>query len=72
SLPAENVLSGDEAAQIRAVGDNTGCMALKGASAEHEGGVQPDRWPVDEGLAGVAERWRIDPGRDLAHAGSEG
>jgi aryl-alcohol dehydrogenase-like predicted oxidoreductase len=24
-----------------------------------------DRWPLDDELAGLAERWRIDPGRDL-------
>jgi aryl-alcohol dehydrogenase-like predicted oxidoreductase len=67
SLP-DLSLSAEEVAEIRAIGDNTGCMALKGASMEHEGDAQPDRWPLDEELAGVAERWEIDPARDLAQA----
>ena len=50
---------------IRAIGDNTGCMALKGASLEHEGPPLPDRWKVDDSLLAVAGRWGIDPGRDL-------
>jgi hypothetical protein len=25
----------------------------------------PDRWGIDEGLAAIAERWSIDPDRDL-------
>lgn len=65
ALP-EQVLSADEVDEIRAIGDNTGCMALKGASPAHEGEAQPDRWPLDDELAAVAERWRIDPARDLA------
>ena len=51
---------------IRQIGDNTGCMALKGASPEHEGAPLPDRWQLDEELAGVARRWAIDPEGDLA------
>src|SRR3954470_17062624 len=39
-------LSDDEVAQLRAIGDNTGSMALKGASEEHEGEPQPDRWAL--------------------------
>jgi aryl-alcohol dehydrogenase-like predicted oxidoreductase len=65
SLPAEIVLTDDEVAEIRAIGDNTGCMVLKGASPEHEGSEQPDRWSLDDELAAVAERWRIEPNRDL-------
>jgi aryl-alcohol dehydrogenase-like predicted oxidoreductase len=58
-------LSAEEIRAIRAIGDNTGCMALKGASARHSGPAQPDRWVLDEELLAVAERWRIDPERDL-------
>jgi aryl-alcohol dehydrogenase-like predicted oxidoreductase len=65
-LPAEQRLSGEEVAEIRAVGDNTGCMALKGASPAHEGEERPDRWGLDSDLAAVGERWGIDPARDLA------
>jgi aryl-alcohol dehydrogenase-like predicted oxidoreductase len=72
ALPADQRLSEDDVAAIRAVGDNTGCMALKGASPEHEGEERPDRWPLDASLAAVGERWGIDPKRDLAAAGRAG
>ena len=65
ALPAENRLSEDDVEAIRAIGDNAGCMALKGASPEHEGEEQPDRWPLNEGLIETGERWGIDPERDL-------
>jgi aryl-alcohol dehydrogenase-like predicted oxidoreductase len=64
-VPAGPVLSPAEVAEIRAIGDNHGCMALKGATPDHEGDERPDRWPVGPELARVAERWDIDPERDL-------
>ena len=64
-LPADQRLSEDDVAEIRAIGDNTGCMALKGASPEHEGEERPDRWPLSPELAEVGNRWGIDPNRDL-------
>jgi aryl-alcohol dehydrogenase-like predicted oxidoreductase len=51
--------------RIRAIGDNTGSMALKGASSEHEGEPRPDRWAVSDELVEVGRRWGIDPERDL-------
>jgi aryl-alcohol dehydrogenase-like predicted oxidoreductase len=54
-------LSAAEVAQIRAIGDNVGCMALKGASLEHEGPALADRWGMDTELSAVAGRWGIDP-----------
>jgi hypothetical protein len=36
-------------AAIRAAGDNTGSMALKGAHPDHEGPERPDRWPLQPG-----------------------
>jgi aryl-alcohol dehydrogenase-like predicted oxidoreductase len=68
NLPAEQRLSEEDVAAIRAVGDNTGCMALKGASLGHEGEERPDRWALDEDLVAVSERWGIDPERDLLAA----
>jgi aryl-alcohol dehydrogenase-like predicted oxidoreductase len=65
ATPAEIVLSEEELDEIRAIGDNTGCMALKGASPDHEGDVRADRWPLDEDLIAVAERWGIEPGAQL-------
>jgi aryl-alcohol dehydrogenase-like predicted oxidoreductase len=64
-LPERSLLSGEEVAEIRAVGDNTGSMLLKGATPDHDGEERPDRWPVGPEQAAVAERWGIDPERDL-------
>jgi aryl-alcohol dehydrogenase-like predicted oxidoreductase len=64
-LPADQRLGEDDVAEIRTIGDNTGCMALKGASPEHEGDERPDRWPLSPELAEVGDRWGIDPNRDL-------
>jgi aryl-alcohol dehydrogenase-like predicted oxidoreductase len=65
ALPAEQRLGEREREAIRAIGDNTGCMALKGANPQHEGAEQPDRWALDAELAAVGARWGIDPTRDL-------
>jgi aryl-alcohol dehydrogenase-like predicted oxidoreductase len=65
ALPAEQRLDEDEVAAIRAIGDNTGCMALKGASPTFEGDEQPDSWALSPELAEVGGRWGIDPERDL-------
>jgi aryl-alcohol dehydrogenase-like predicted oxidoreductase len=64
SVP-EAQLSAAEVAALRARGDNAGCMALKGASPDYEGEQLPDRWPLTGELAELAERWRIEPERDL-------
>jgi aryl-alcohol dehydrogenase-like predicted oxidoreductase len=69
SLPAQIRLSPEDVDAIRAIGDNTGCMALKGASPQHDGEERPDRWPLDERLETVARRWRIEPARDLVKTG---
>lgn len=61
ALPDEPRLGEDEVAEVRAAGDNTGCMALKGASPEHEGPERADRWPLSEELQEVAARWGIEP-----------
>jgi aryl-alcohol dehydrogenase-like predicted oxidoreductase len=68
AVPPRSVLSAAEVAEIRAIGDNTGSMALKGAAPGYEGEPQPDRWAIDGRLAALAGRWGIDPARDLAQA----
>jgi aryl-alcohol dehydrogenase-like predicted oxidoreductase len=68
SITAGAGLSAEEVRAIREIGDNTGCMTLKGASVEHEGSPRPDRWGIDGELSAVARRWSIDPRRDLAAA----
>ena len=65
ALPIDLRLTADDVEEIRAIGDNTGCMALKGANPEHSGEERPDRWDVDGHLVQVAERWGIAPERDL-------
>jgi aryl-alcohol dehydrogenase-like predicted oxidoreductase len=65
ALPSEPRLSAQDFEAIRQLGDNTGCMALKGANPDHSGEQRPDRWSLDERLQEVARRWRIAPERDL-------
>jgi aryl-alcohol dehydrogenase-like predicted oxidoreductase len=67
-VPAESPLTEADVAEIRAIGDNTGSMALKGATPDHEGEPRPDRWPLDDHLSEIAKRWGIDPERDLRRA----
>ena len=61
-------LTAGEIAEIRRIGDNTGSMTLKGAAPDHSGDALPDRWSLDDDLAELAQRWGIDPARDLAPA----
>jgi aryl-alcohol dehydrogenase-like predicted oxidoreductase len=61
----EPVLSAEEIAELREIGDNTGCMALKGATLDHDGEERPDRWPLQAEQAELARRFGIDPERDL-------
>jgi aryl-alcohol dehydrogenase-like predicted oxidoreductase len=65
ALPAEQMLSSEQVAEIRRIGDNTGCMVLKGASPDHSGEERPDRWELSPELADAGRRWGIDPDRDL-------
>jgi aryl-alcohol dehydrogenase-like predicted oxidoreductase len=72
AVAADAVLSAAEVGAIREIGENTGCMTLKGASVEYDGPPRPDRWALDGELAAVAGRWKIDPQRDLAAAAAVG
>jgi aryl-alcohol dehydrogenase-like predicted oxidoreductase len=58
-------LSAEEVRELRAIGDNSGCMALKGASPEYEGAALADRWELDDELVALAARWEIAPEREL-------
>jgi aryl-alcohol dehydrogenase-like predicted oxidoreductase len=68
ALPAADLLSRDEVAALRAIGDNTGSMTLKGAAPDFEGEPRPDRWALTPQLAELAARWGIEPARDLQTA----
>ena len=57
----------DEIQSITGIGNNKGCMALKGGNPEHIGQDEPDRWPLNADLEAVAKRWGIDPQCDLGY-----
>jgi aryl-alcohol dehydrogenase-like predicted oxidoreductase len=64
SLP-DVLLSDDEKGTIEEIGNNKGCMTLKGGNPEHSGDPLPDRWSLTADLRDVAARWRIAPEQDL-------
>ncbi len=68
ATPAVEPLSEQEIAELTAIGQNAGCMQLKGATPEHEGPERADRWGLDEELRDVAGRWGIAPVRDLVRS----
>lgn len=55
ALPDARHSAGEVEAVARA-GDNTGCMALKGASQRHSESTRPDEWPMRDDLLEVAHR----------------
>jgi aryl-alcohol dehydrogenase-like predicted oxidoreductase len=59
-------LTADEVAVITSVGNNKGCMDLKGGNPQHVGEPLPDRWGLDSDLLDIARRWQIQPEVDLA------
>ncbi len=61
AVPREIGLTEAEVAEIRAIGDNTGSMALKGASPQFQGDPRADGWPLTQELHDLAQRWSIDP-----------
>jgi aryl-alcohol dehydrogenase-like predicted oxidoreductase len=53
-------LSAAEVAEVRAIGDNTGCMLLKGASRRHaKEWTRPDEWPMRPDLLELAQRYGL-------------
>ena len=63
ALPTQNLLTPEEVETIRAIGNNEGCMLLKGASKRHEGQEpRADEWPMREDLLSLAVRWGVGTG----------
>ena len=62
----EAALSAEDTTAIEAIGNNRGCMQLKGGNPNFSGEAEPDKWPLNPDLRAVAERWRIFPEEDLA------
>jgi aryl-alcohol dehydrogenase-like predicted oxidoreductase len=65
ALPEISVTE-EEREIIAKIGDNRGCMALKGANRSHTTTPEADRWGVSNDLEAVAKRWGINPDQDLA------
>src|SRR3954470_8423579 len=68
ALPEHLLLNTDEVRELRAIGDNTGSMTLKGAAPDHQGAPLPDRWGMTPELSALAGRWGIEPATDLTKA----
>ncbi len=66
SLP-DVKLTPEESALIAEVGDNKGCMDLKGGNPAHSGEPLPDRWSLTPDLEATGKRWGIDPNHDLTN-----
>jgi hypothetical protein len=49
----------DEVDEIRQIGDNTGCMKLKGASKRHQISERADEWPMRNDLLELAARYNL-------------
>lgn len=65
AVVAASPLSAAEVEEIRGVGDNRGTVPLKGASRQYAGVERADQWRMTDELEEVAERWGIEPDRDL-------
>jgi len=60
ALPEDFRFTAEEVEQIRVIGDNTGCMSLKGASVRHEGPCErPDEWPMRNELLVLADQYDL-------------
>jgi aryl-alcohol dehydrogenase-like predicted oxidoreductase len=64
ALP-EIKFSEEEVELMARVGENQGCMTLKGANRSHTGLAEPDRWGLTADLEAVGRRWGINPDQDL-------
>ncbi len=68
-LPQKKLLSPEEVREITTIGDNKGCMSLKGGSRQYNGPAQADQWAITPELESVAKRWGYEPDRDFYYAG---
>lgn len=60
ATPQDFRFSAEEVEAIRAMGDNTGCMKLKGASQRHDGPCdRPDEWPMRAELLDLAGQYGL-------------
>jgi hypothetical protein len=59
ALPDSAPFTAEEIETIRRIGDNTGCMALKGASRRHETSERPDEWAMRPELEAIGAKWGL-------------
>ncbi|HEX7859191.1 MAG TPA: aldo/keto reductase [Verrucomicrobiae bacterium] len=64
---AQFKFSAEERDQLARIGNNKGCMSLKGANVAHTGEPEADHWSLRPELIEVGQRWGIDAERDLAY-----
>jgi aryl-alcohol dehydrogenase-like predicted oxidoreductase len=65
SLP-DIKLDEEEIKFMAEVGNNKGCMELKGANRAHVGSALPDKWEIIKDHELIAKQWEIDPDKDIA------
>jgi len=65
ALLPEVKLDEEDMEVIARIGDNRGCMSLKGANRSHTTTPEADRWSVSQDLEAIGKKWGIDPDRDL-------
>ena len=58
-LPTDVRFTAEEVEEIRQIGDNVGCMMLKGASQRHTEHLRPDEWPMRSDLLELAARHEL-------------
>lgn len=58
-------LTAEERNFMGKIGNNKGCMSLKGANPGHTGEPEADHWALRPELIEAGRRWGIDPARDL-------
>ena len=56
----------EERDRLANIGNNKGCMSLKGANPSHTGEPEADHWSLRDELIEAGKRWGIDPHLDLA------
>lgn len=59
ALPEDNPLTPEEVREVARIGDNTGCMDLKGASRRHRTSDRPDEWAMRPELVAIGDRWGL-------------
>ena len=59
-------LTVEERNLLEEIGNNKGCMSLKGANPAHKGDPEADHWALDPELVAAGQRWGIDAHRDLS------